>query len=200
MAELMLGVLAEDDNDCEVIKVLIRRIFEDVRVKPGAWRVKKRHDKGCANLRRKTERWLVDLVKEGCTAAVVIHDLDLNPCNGTLNDEAHLRRTLEAIPVPRGFERLICIPVEEVEAWFFASEKALTKACGKPQKAHLSPHLIKQPKETLIRMSRGASKKPRYSENENHKLAEVLELVECKKRCPAFAALYTFVEALVPVQ
>ena len=28
MAELMLGVLAEDDNDCEVIRVLIRRIFE----------------------------------------------------------------------------------------------------------------------------------------------------------------------------
>ena len=28
MAELMLGVLAEDANDCEVIKVLVRRIFE----------------------------------------------------------------------------------------------------------------------------------------------------------------------------
>ena len=171
MAELMLGVLAEDDNDCEVIRVLVRRIFEARGVKPGAWCLKKRHDKGCANLRRKTERWLVDLVKEGCTAAVVIHDLDLNPCNGTLNDEAHLRRTLEAILVPRGFERLICIPVEEVEAWFFASEKALTQACGTLQKAASSPHLIRQSKETLIRMSRGAGKKPRYSENENDKSA-----------------------------
>lgn len=153
MAELTLGVLAEDDNDCEVIKVLVRRIFEARGVKPGAWRLKKRHDKGCANLRRKTERWLVDLVKEGCTAAVVLHDLDLNPQNGSLNDEAALRHKLEAIPVPCGFERLICIPVEEIEAWFFSSEAVLTKACGKPQKAELSPHLIKQPKETLIRMS-----------------------------------------------
>lgn len=198
MAELMLGVLAEDDNDCEVIKVLIRRIFEARGVKPGAWRLKKRHDKGCANLRRKTERWLVDLVKEGCTAAIVLHDLDLNPLDGSLNDEGQPRRKLEAIPVPSGFERLICIPVEEIEAWFFASEKALTKACGKPQKAEPSPHLIKQPKETLIRMSRGASKKPRYSENENDKIAEVLELAECRKKCPAFAALYSFVDALAP--
>jgi hypothetical protein len=198
MAELTLGVLAEDDNDCEVIKVLVRRIFEARGVTPGAWRMKKRHDKGCANLRRKTERWLVDLVKEGCTAAVVLHDLDLNPQNGSLNDEAALRHKLEAIPVPRGFERLICIPVEEIEAWFFSSEVVLTKACGKPQKAEPSPHLIKQPKETLIRMSRGASKKPRYSENENARLAEVLELEMCVKKCPAFAGLYSFVTALAP--
>jgi uncharacterized protein DUF4276 len=198
MAELTLGVLAEDDNDCEVIKVLIRRIFEARGVKPGAWRLKKGHDKGCANLRRKTERWLVDLAREGCTAAVVLHDLDRNPLNGSLNDEAVLQHRLEAIPVPRGFERLICIPVEEIEAWFFSSERALEKACGKPQKAHQSPHLIAKPKETLSKLSRDASKKPRYSENENHKLAEVLELAECRKKCAAFAGLYSFVEALAP--
>ena len=91
-------------------------------MKPGAWRLKKRHDKGCANLRRKTERWLVDLVKEGCTAAVVLHDLDLNPQNGSLNDEAALR----------------------------------------------------------------------------HKLAEVLELEQCRKKCRAFADLHSFVTALAP--
>jgi len=58
--------------------------------------------------------------------------------------------------------------------------------------------LIAKPKETLIRMSRGANKKPRYSENESHRLAEVLELSECKKKCRAFAELYDFVNKLAP--
>ncbi len=76
MAELVLGVLAEDDNDCKVISVLVRRIFEERGVKPGAWRVEKRAAQGSAKLRQRTERWLVELTKAGCTAAVVVHDLD----------------------------------------------------------------------------------------------------------------------------
>ncbi len=198
MAELMLGVLAESDNDCKVIDVVVRRIFEARGVKSGAWRLRTRAGNGCATLRRRTERWLVDLAKEGCTAAVVVHDLDRDPSNGSLNDEARLARELAAIPVPRELGVLICIPVEEIEAWFFSSEKALERACGKPQKAVASPHLIAKPKEKLRDMSRGANKKPRYSENENHKLAEDLDVAECRKRCPAFAALVHFVNALAP--
>jgi len=140
MAELMLGVLAEDDNDCEVIRVLIRRIFEARGVKSGAWSLQKRAGKGCSKLKRKSERWLVELAGTGCTAAVIVHDLDRNPLNGSLNDEAVLARELAAIPVPRGLVRIVCIPVEEIEAWFFSSEKVLERACGKPQKAH--PRLI----------------------------------------------------------
>lgn len=45
-----------------------------------------------------------------------------------MNDEARLTRELTAIPVPRGLERLICIPVEEVEAWFFTFVLALAPA------------------------------------------------------------------------
>lgn len=198
MAELMLGVLAEDDNDCEVIRVLVRRIFEARGVKPGAWRLHKRAAKGCAKLRQRTERWLVELAETGCTAAVVVHDLDRDPFNGNLNNEVRLTRELTETRVPHGLQRHICIPVEEIEAWFFSSEKALERACGRPQKAHASPHLIARPKETLSRMSRGANKRPRYSENDNHKLAEVLDVAECRKKCPAFAALYTFVLALAP--
>lgn len=199
MAELMLGVLAEDNNDREVIHVLVRRIFEERGVKPGAWCLKKRAANGCANLRIKAKPWLGELAAIGCKAVVFIHDLDLDPNNGSLNDEVRLRQKLEAIPAPRGLERLVCIPVEEIEAWFFSSAKALTRACGTPQKARMSPHLIKQPKETLRKLSRDAGNKPRYSENENYKLAEVLELAECRKKCPAFDGLYSFVDALAPV-
>ncbi len=192
MAEIEFGVLAEDDNDCKVIRVVVRRIFEKCGVDQGRWRLHARAGKGCAKLRRKTAGWLVELADKGCTAAIIVHDLDRNPFNGSLNDEAVLERELSAIPVPRGLKRLICIPVEEIEAWFFSSEKALERACGKPQKAHLSPHLIVRPKERLIEMSRGTNKKPRYSENDNSKLAEDLDLAECTRRCPAFGALHAF--------
>jgi hypothetical protein len=197
MAEIEFGVLAEDDNDCQVIRVLVRRIFEARGVRPGSWRLHPRAGKGCAKLRRNTGRWLVELAADGCTAAIVVHDLDRNPLNGSLNDATALARELAAIPVPRQLQRLICIPVEEIEAWFFSSEKALERACGKPQKAHPSPHLIARPKEKLIDMSRGVNKKPRYSENENPKLAEEIDLVECTKRCPAFGALHAFVLGLL---
>ena len=110
MAELTLGVIAEDDNDCEVIRVLVRRIFEARGVRPGTWRLERRCDQGCSRLKRKAERWLVDLALRGCTAAVVVHDLDRNPHNGDLNDEAALRRELAAIPVPAGLRRMVCIP------------------------------------------------------------------------------------------
>jgi hypothetical protein len=196
MAELQLGVLAESDSDCEVIRVVVRRIFEAKSDKPGSWRVHKRAGKGCAKLRQRAGRWLVELAESGCTAAVVVHDLDRNPANGSLNDVALLERELAAIPVPRKLKRLICIPIEEIEAWFFASEKALEKACGKPHKPHASPHLIARPKERLIDLSRGFNKRPRYSENDNPKLAEELDLAECTRRCPAFGALHEFVLGL----
>jgi len=140
--------------------------------------------------------WLVELAKQGCHAAILVHDLDRNPLNNSLNELAVLERELNAIPVPRGLIRHICVPVEEIEAWFFSSEKVLARVCGKPQRAHPSPHRIARPKEKLIDLSRGANRRPRYSQNDNSKLAEDLDLAECAKRCPAFDVLNRFVLGL----
>lgn len=65
------------------------------------------------------------LAREGCAAVIVVHDLDRNPHNGELNDEPALRRALEEIEVPSTLTRLICIPVEELEAWFWADPEVL---------------------------------------------------------------------------
>jgi hypothetical protein len=196
MADLELGVLAEDRNDCDVIRVLCRRILEERGIGPGSWRLHPRAGKGCSKLRRNAERWLVELANRGCHAAIILHDLDRNPLNGELNDVVALERALSAISVPRKLTRLICIPAEEIEAWFFSSEKVLSRACGKPQKPHPSPHQIRRPKEKLIALSRDANKRPRYSENDNPKLAEDLDLVECARRCIAFDGLKRFVLGL----
>jgi hypothetical protein len=196
MTDLELGVLAEDQNDCDVIDVLCRRILLGGGIGPNAWRLRRRAGKGCAKLRRKAAGWLAELAQQGCRAAIIVHDLDRNPLNGSLNELAVLERELNVIPVPHGLIRHICIPVEEIEAWFFSSERVLERVCGKTHRAHPSPDRIARPKEKLIDLSRGANRKPRYSQNDNSKLAEDLDLAECAKRCPAFEVLNRFVLGL----
>lgn len=196
MTKIDFAVLAEDQNDCEVIRVLCRRILAARGIADNAWRLHARAGQGCANLRRKIKPWLAELAEKGCCAAIIVHDLDRNPLNGNLNNLTELQSRLAAAPVPRGLSRHICIPVEEIEAWFFSCERVLEKVCEKPRKAESSPARIKRPKETLINLSRGANKRPRYSQNQNAELAKELNLAECAKRCPEFDALTKFVQGL----
>ncbi len=195
MSGFRIGVLAEDATDCDVVAVLVRRIAKEVT--SAQIGIDKHSTGGCAELRRKARVKMQQMVGEGCAAAIVVHDLDLNPNNYELNDEAALRRRLEAIEVPPALTRLICIPVEEVEAWFWA-DLAVVQIVGRGKgKDHPSPHLIKQPKEQLQRLSAAANGKPRYSTNNNQALAEKLDLAICAKRCSSFRALYDFVHRVL---
>ena len=101
------------------------------------------------------------------------------------------------IAVPSGLTSLICIPVEELEAWFW-SDPAIVEEIGRGKgKAHPSPHLIAKPKEALIRLSMAGDKKPRYSTNDNPRLAEKLALDVCAGRCRAFRELRDLVHAIL---
>jgi hypothetical protein len=195
MARLRVGVIAESDSDCDTIATLIRRITAQPGNTPGALAIRKRASNGCSRLRHRAARWMAELANDGCTAAVLVHDLDRNPVNGQLNDEETLMRELAALEHPRALRRHICIPVEEIEAWFFASAAVMARITG--AKAHPSPHRIERPKERLIAMSRGANRRPRYSPNDNPMLAEMLELDACATRCPAFRHLRDFVHDLL---
>jgi hypothetical protein len=197
MADLHLGVLAEDGNDCDVIHVLVRRLCEARGMSGRALHVHNRAHGGSGNLRRNAERWFAEVAAAGCSAAILVHDLDRDPVSGQLKDEAGLARELAAKRVPRGLRRLVCIPVEEIEAWFFSTESILRKLGGEKARAHPSPHLIADPKKKLTDLSRGANRRPRYSPNDNPRLAEDLDLAECARRCPAFRALAAFVHTLV---
>lgn len=196
MAELLIGVIAESDIDCSTVATLIRRLAAERGRAPGTLGVRKRAANGCSKLRRRAQRWMAELADEGCSAAVLVHDLDRNPCTHALNNEAELRRELSALRCPRELRRLVCIPVEEIEAWFFASPRVMAQIAGTQAKINSSPHLIAGPKELLKQLSRGANRKPRYSPNDNPRLAEELELDECARRCPAFRELQTFVQSL----
>ncbi len=176
-----LGLLAEDETDCETIKVLVERLA------PGAGiRVLGRSDGGCAAIRKKAARWMADLHQSGCTAVIVLHDRDRY-------DEEDLRSTIARHAVPQGLTRYICIPVEEIEAWFWSDPGTLRRIARRPHGAHPTPHSIRSPKEALRRLSKDEGRKPRYSTNENPLLAAKLDLERCAKACHAFADLRDFV-------
>lgn len=184
-----VGVITEDPTDGDTITVLIQRL------KPGLG-VKKRGQRGCSMLEKKAHAWMQDLARQGCTHVILLRDLDRNPANGNLNDEHAVRSRLERHAIPRGVERLICIPIEELEAWFWADPAILSKVSRKQQRADTTPASRKKPKEELARLSRDAGGKPLYSTNDNEALAKELNLELCAKRCPAFKALSDFVCAI----
>ena len=184
-----LGILAEDDTDCRTVEELVRRVAaQNIGVE-------KRKAGGCAPLRRKAGAWMRELEGAGCSAVVVVHDIYRDPVSRQLKSVAKLREELVAQAAPTGILHLVCIPVEEIEAWFWSDPKVVKKVGRGTGAAHPSPHNIASPKEALQRLSRNAGNKPLYSTNDNPKLAKLLDLELCAKRCPAFAELAAFVRA-----
>lgn len=187
-----IGILAEDQTDCKTIEVLVGRLLA-ASGKTASF--SHRGKDGCANLRRKAKAWMSELTDVGCVALILVHDLDRNPSNHALNDEAELRWRLVHIPAPPGVVHHICIPVEELEAWFWSCPTALDRLApgqGKA-KARPSPHLLPRPKEALIKLSAGEhGGKARYTTGQNPELAALLDLDLCASRCPSFRDLRAF--------
>jgi hypothetical protein len=102
-------VLAEDSTDAEAIHAILRKRL-------GRPTVQKHSAKGSARLRNKAAPWLRLAARDGYERAILLHDLDRDPRTQALNDESTLREELEAIPCPARIMRLVCIPVEELEA------------------------------------------------------------------------------------
>jgi hypothetical protein len=184
-----IGVIGEDETDCAALRVLIKRMAGE------RTRVERRYGNGCAEIFRKASAWMHELAKAGCTHVVLLHDLDRDPRNGQLKDERALRARLEALAHPRGIARLVCIPVEELEAWFWSDPAVLEKVARRKVEASQNPHTVPKPKEKLMALSRSASGAARYTTADNKDLAEKLDLQLCAARCPAFRDLARFIGA-----
>jgi Domain of unknown function (DUF4276) len=189
MSDCVIALIAEDDTDCDTIRKIVHRVLGKQT------KTKKWSSGGCSKLRRKLAANLATLSKAGCNAFIIVHDLDRNPENDSLNDEGKLRKTLEASSSDVT-NKCICIPIEEIEAWFWSDQEVVHHIGQGKGNARANPHLISQPKEKLIELSKGENRKPRYSTNMNVELAEMLDLEICAERCPSFKCLIKFLESL----
>ena len=191
MSKIKIALIAEDDTDCDAIRKIVHRVLgEDVTTKKWA-------SKGCSALKKKLTAKLKVLSNEGCSIFIIVHDLDRNPQNDSLNNETELRSKLEKLSSGvESFNKHICIPIEELEAWFWSDPEVIKYLGGEKGKAHPNPHEIKSPKEKLIELSVGENRKPRYSTNMNVELAERLNLNICSNRCASFKNLLNFLRSL----
>lgn len=191
MSNIKIALIAEDDTDCDAIRKIVHRVLgEDVTTKKWA-------SKGCNTLKKKLTSKIKLLSNEGCSIFIIVHDLDRNPQNDSLNNEPVLRSKLESLSSGvESFNKHICIPIEELEAWFWSDPEVIKYLGGEKEKAHPNPHQIKSPKEELMKLSIGENRKPRYSTNMNVELAARLNLDICSDRCPSFKDLLKFLRLL----
>jgi hypothetical protein len=193
MSDYVIALIAEDDTDCDTIRKIVHRVLGKQT------KTKKWSSGGCSKLKRKLAANLATLAKAGCNAFIIVHDLDRNPENNALNDEVKLRKILETNSSDVT-NKCICIPIEEIEAWFWSDQEVVHHIGQGKGNAKTNPHLISQPKEKLIELSKGENRKPRYSTNMNVELAEMLDLKICADRCPSFKDLVEFLKSLKPVE
>ena len=191
MSSCLIALIAEDATDCETVRKIVHRVLgAHTKTKPWA-------SNGCSTLKRKLSAKLKAMSNEGCNAFIIVHDLDRNPQNNALNDEAKLRKTLEKSTSEVGsINKHICIPIEELEAWFWSDPDVVRHVGRGRGEAKFNPHSITKPKEQLISLSYGENRKPRYSTNMNVELAEMLNLELCSDRCPSFKNLLDFLKSL----
>lgn len=180
-----IGLVVEDESDYESSKKIIQRITKNYDLK-----FKKAISNGCGKLRRKLFDYAVDLNNRGCDTLIVIHDLDRNNLNELKND---LETKLKNSPLIR---RFLCIPIEELEAWFLSDPDGIKKYFNLKRKPKIkgNPETIISPKEKLGEIIYHCSEKNLHYLNTKHNqlLSGVLSLELVFQKCSSFRLLYAF--------
>lgn len=183
-----MGLIAEDDSDVDCVGVLIRRLTNNARIG-----IKRFTGKGCGKIRRKCYAWSEQLKERGCSLLILIHDLDNNNLGDLLTV---LNQALTPCPIAT---HLICIPVQEYEAWLLSDPDAIRSAMhlDKPPRIKWPPETINHPKEYLEelidRVSRG--EKVYIHTKHNSKITEMLSIDLVRSKCPSFIPFYDFVHS-----
>lgn len=162
---MKMGIITEDDSDFDVITKLTLALLEPRRVS-----FKKFVGDGCGKLRRKCGAWSQNLVSQGCSWIVVVHDLDEF-------DEDDLRTTLTAAVAPsRAKDYVVLIPKREIEAWLLYDAAALAAAFNERRLLSLpaNPESVINPKEYLGRLIWAKYRKRYLHTLHNAKIAQYI--------------------------
>lgn len=180
-----IGIIAEDNSDFDTIKVIINKLTKK------NLSYKKNIGYGCGKLKRKCKEYVNELYKRNCDLVLLFHDLDRNNY-----EELHnfLSNEMKDCDTDKKF---ICIPVEELEAWFLSDVGALktTFKIKKDFKIKGNPETIASPKEFLQNLIYKQSNKKFIFNNVKHnsKIAENIDLSLLKKSCQSYSLLEDFI-------
>lgn len=179
-----IGVIAEEQNDIDILYEITCKLTLEEN-----FSFRKFVAHGCGKLRRKCGSWAHNLLTRGCSLLVVIHDLDEF-------DEICLRKELEGYVSCISFvDRLILIPIYEIEAWLLSDDLALKQTfnMNKLPKVPKHPEGIRNPKEYLRDMIWKYCKKYYINTIHNKKIARYIK-IEKLCVCPSFSPYPTFVD------
>lgn len=180
-----VGIIAEDMSDVKTIHILIERI--------SGKKISEKHHLGygCGKIISKCKHWTSSLYKRNCKFLIVVHDSD-DKSPQEINDK--ILKELSNSPFTH---YLICIPIQEIEAWLLSDPtgiknamklKLLPKIKGNPQN-------ISSPKEYLedIVKKSSAGTKIYISTKHNEIIAAQISIDEIYRRCEAFRPFHKFI-------
>lgn len=184
-----IGIIAEDDTDYQAIKILVRRLtgINNLKFKP-------KLGGGGGRILNKSLAWSNELARRGCDLLLVFHDLDTND-HGTLKGKLETR--LESSMLSK---RYICIPVEEIEAWFLSDPEGIksTFSLERIPKVDGLPETIHSPKEYLrSKIAKCSNYEITYVPRQNASMAIRLSLEKASQKCPSFKSFKTFIESQI---
>lgn len=191
----MYSVLAEDKNDVECLKVLIKRLKNNDSEK-----IKGKGFKCCGNMLNQAKRELKVHEQLGCNRFIICYDRDKESRQKRYNEVT--AKIIKPAGIYKSKNKIcILIPTEEIEAWILADIASVSKAIKTwvPSKIFSSPEKVSNPKEELTRLSRTQRARPLYDyTKDNANIFKHLDLEILKKKCPSFKALADFIEHGTP--
>lgn len=186
-------ILAEDTNDVECLKVLIKRLNQSIKTKGKGFGC-------CGNMLNKGKRELETQVKRGYSKFIICYDRD----KATVSERK--REITQKITKNLGIKTgdiCILIPSEEMEAWILADIKAVSKVLTswRPTENFPTPESVRNPKEKLKQLSQTKKAKPLYIYTvHNQQIFQHINLDMVKNKCPSFKVLVDFVNPPSPAQ
>ncbi len=184
---MRIGLIAEEESDVEILKTLTSRITKGKSIG---------YDRflghGCSKVRTKCASWAHQLLRRGCCCLIICHDLDKFK-------ENDLRRSLEeSLGAVKTSQRLILIPVMEIEAWLLSDSRAIMLTFGEHREPRCPglPESVIDPKSTLEKIVWKSFHKRYINTIHNGKIASYVRFSELKK-CKSYAAHPKFVKEIM---
>jgi len=185
MNSIKIGLIAEDQTDYEVLNIFTCKLIEESKFK-----FLHHFGHGCGKLKKKCAAWAKNLVDRGCNHIVVMHDLDDNK-------EKVLRKSIEEkIRNINCINRLILIPIFEVEAWLLSDSNALTKTFkiqNNIKDQINNPETIKDPKKHIGELVRKNCNIRYVNSIHNKKIAQEICIDELSRKCRSFKPFQDFI-------